>query len=136
MCCGSERHGGSRALPKTMENLGGLVRTRAVPIILLIVFIVAAFFAAIPRLVDEHLNKLAKKPPYPASERALNLHRELTIADLHADSLLWGRDLLERSSYGQVDIPRLADGNVAVEVFSVPTKSPRGVNIESNNDKS
>jgi membrane dipeptidase len=119
-----------------MENLGGLVRTRAVPIILLIVFIVAAFFAAIPRLVDEHLNKLAKKPPYPASERALNLHRELTIADLHADSLLWGRDLLERSSYGQVDIPRLADGNVAVEVFSVPTKSPRGLNIESNDDKS
>jgi membrane dipeptidase len=135
MRCGSERHGGSRALPKTVENLGGLVRRRAVQIILPIIFIVAAFFAAIPRLVDEHQNRLAKRPPYSASERALNLQRELTIADLHADSLLWGRDLLERSSYGQVDIPRLADGNVALEVFSVPTKSPRGVNIESNDDK-
>jgi microsomal dipeptidase-like Zn-dependent dipeptidase len=34
-----------------------------------------------------------------------------------------------------VDIPRLADGNVALQVFSLPTKSPRGLNIESNEDK-
>jgi microsomal dipeptidase-like Zn-dependent dipeptidase len=97
--------------------------------------IVAAFFFQIPRLVDENQNKLVKKPPYMASERALKLHKELTIADLHADSLLWGRDLLQRNSYGQVDIPRLADGNVALQVFSLPTKSPRGLNIESNEDK-
>jgi microsomal dipeptidase-like Zn-dependent dipeptidase len=98
-------------------------------------FIVVAFFLTIPRLVDEQQNKLVKMPPYRASERALNLHKELTIADLHADSLLWGRDLLERSIYGQVDIPRLADGNVALQVFSLPTKSPHGLNIESNEDK-
>ena len=59
----------------------------------------------------------------------------LTIADLHADSLLWGRDLLERGTYGHLDIPRLADGNVALQVFSLPTKSPHGLNIESNEDK-
>ena len=53
-----------------------------------------------------------------------------------ADSLLWGRDLLERSRDGQVDIPRLAEGNVALQVFSLPTKSPRGLNIEHNDDKS
>jgi microsomal dipeptidase-like Zn-dependent dipeptidase len=89
----------------------------------------------IPQLVDENQNKLVKKPPYTASERALNLHQQLTVADLHADSLLWGRDLLERSTDGQVDIPRLADGNVALQVFSLPTKSPHGLNIESNEDK-
>lgn len=50
--------------------------------------------------------------------------------------MLWGRDLLERGTDGHVDIPRLADGNVALQVFSLPTKSPHGLNIESNDDKS
>ena len=39
-------------------------------------------------------------PPYAASERARALHETLTVADLHADSLLWGRDLLERGDAG------------------------------------
>jgi membrane dipeptidase len=112
------------------------VRRRSVQIILPILCIVVAFFLTIPRLVDEQQNKVLKKPPYSASQRALGLHKELTIADLHADSLLWGRDLLERGDYGLVDIPRLADGNVALQVFSLPTKSPPGLNIESNEDKS
>ena len=111
------------------------MRARWVQLTLVVLCVVAAFFFQIPRLVDEEQNKLAKKPPYTASERALNLHKELTIADLHADSLLWGRDLLQHGDYGQVDIPRLADGNVALQVFSLPTKAPRGLNIESNEDK-
>ena len=112
------------------------MRRRSVQLAVLVLCIAAAFFFTIPRLVDEEQNKVVKKPPYAASERALNLHKELTIADLHADSLLWGRDLLERSTSGQVDIPRLADGNVTLQVFSLPTKSPHGLNIESNDDKS
>jgi len=111
------------------------VRRRSVQIALLVLCIVVAFFVEIPRLVDEQQNKLVHKPPYTASTRALNLHQELTIADLHADSLVWGRDLLERGTYGHVDIPRLADGNVALQVFSLPTKSPHGLNIESNEDR-
>jgi len=111
------------------------VRGRSVQIILLVLCIVVAFFLEIPRLVDENQNKLVKKPPYTASAGALSLHKELLIADLHADSLLWGRDLLERGTDGHVDIPRLADGNVALQVFSLPTKSPHGLNIESNEDK-
>jgi membrane dipeptidase len=109
---------------------------RLLQITVLILCIAAAFFFAIPQLVDEAQNKVLKKPPYAASERARNLHRQLSIMDLHADSLLWGRDLLERGSDGQVDIPRMADGNVALQVFSLPTKAPRGLNIESNDDKS
>ena len=115
--------------------LGGFCAQRVGPDILLVLCIVVAFFLEIPRLVDENQNKLVKKPPYTASEAALSLHKELTIADLHADSLLWGRDLLERGTDGHVDIPRLADGNVALQVFSLPTKSPHGLNIESNEDK-
>jgi membrane dipeptidase len=101
-----------------------------------LIFIVAACFMEIPRIVEQDQNKLVKRPPYTASAGAWALHKQLTIADLHADSLLWGRDLLDRGSYGQVDIPRLADGNVALQVFSLPTKSPHGLNIESNEDKS
>ncbi len=111
------------------------MRRRSVQIILVVLCIVVAFFLGIPRLLDEHLNKLVKKPPYTASQRALHLHQQLTIADLHADSLLWGRDLLQRNTYGQVDIPRLADGNVALQVFSLPTKVPRSLNLESNADR-
>ena len=62
--------------------------------------------------------------------------RSLTVADLHADSLLWGRDLNQRADRGHVDIPRLIDGNVALQVFSVVTKSPRGLNIERNDANS
>ena len=111
------------------------MRRRSVQITLFVLCIVVVFFLTIPRLVDEDQNKVVKKPPYAASARALSLHQQLTIADLHADTLLWGRDLLERSTYGHVDIPRLADGNVALQVFSLPTKNPRGLNIESNEDK-
>jgi len=73
--------------------------------------------------------------PWPApSERALALHPTLRIADLHADSLLFGRDLVRRSSRGHVDIPRMQAGNVALQVFSMPTKTPRRMNIEHNDD--
>jgi len=75
-------------------------------------------------------------PPYHASDRARALHQSLWVADLHADSLLWGRDLLERATRGQVDIPRLRDGNVALQVLAATTKSPRHLNIERNDDRS
>jgi microsomal dipeptidase-like Zn-dependent dipeptidase len=74
--------------------------------------------------------------PYHASERARALHETLWVADLHADSLLWGRDLLRRSTRGQVDIPRLIEGNVALQVLAATTKSPRHLNLERNDDRS
>jgi len=32
---------------------------------------------------------------------------------MHADSLLWKRDILERSVRGHVDVPRLIEGHYA-----------------------
>jgi len=75
-------------------------------------------------------------PPYPASDRARALHAKLSVVDLHADPLLWGRDLLRRSRHGQVDVPRLIEGNVTLQVFAAATKSPRHLNIERNDDRS
>ena len=85
---------------------------------------------------EARLCATATPPPYHASDRARALHRSLWVADLHADSLLWGRDLLERATRGQVDIPRLRDGNVALQVLAATTKSPRHLNIERNDDRS
>ena len=64
--------------------------------------------------------------------RAEALHGTSFVADLHSDSLLFGRDLLERSSMGHVDLPRLQEGGVALQIFALPTIVPFGLNIESN----
>jgi hypothetical protein len=61
------------------------------------------------------------------------LHESLQVVDMHADTLLWDRSLLDRSDRGHVDLPRLQDGNVALEVFASVTKSPKGQNYDSNN---
>lgn len=103
---------------------------------LALVLVVGAliFFFVLPPFVESHFNGVLRPPPYEASERARNLHRRLLVADLHADSLLWGRDLLARGSRGQTDVPRLIEGNVALQAFTVVTKSPRNLNIERNDD--
>ena len=93
--------------------------------------VVAAVLLFAPGLVEAQLNRVIGGGR-PVSARAAALHRRLLVADLHADTLLWGRDLLRRSSRGQVDLPRLQAGNVALQAFTVATKTPRGLNIESN----
>jgi microsomal dipeptidase-like Zn-dependent dipeptidase len=102
---------------------------------LILIGMLTAFFLIAPGLVEEKNNPVIKRPPYQASERARALHAKLQIVDLHADSLLWNRDLLERGLRGHVDIPRLIEGNVALQAFTVVTKSPRGLNIDNNDDK-
>jgi microsomal dipeptidase-like Zn-dependent dipeptidase len=57
-----------------------------------------------------------------AAEHAL--HRSLFIADLHADTLLWNRGILTQSGRGHLDLPRLIQANVALQVFSVVTTVP------------
>ena len=91
-----------------------------------------AFFGVIPRWFDRNNNTVAQAPPYVASEAARQLHDRLFVADLHADQLLWTRDPLRRAGYGHVDVPRLIEGNVALQVFSAVTKTPEGLNYESN----
>jgi membrane dipeptidase len=94
------------------------------------------FFFVVPSLADQRLNPVLNRPPYNASEKARRLHRDLVVVDLHADSLLWQRDLLTRNAVGHLDIPRLLEGNVALQAFTIVTKVPRGLNIEVNDDQS
>jgi microsomal dipeptidase-like Zn-dependent dipeptidase len=90
------------------------------------------FFFFLPGYVGRRMNATRGEPPYAASERAKALHKTLLVADLHADTLMWDRDLLKRGDWGHVDLPRLVEGNVAAQSFTVVTKTPRGMNIESN----
>ena len=91
-----------------------------------------AFFYVLPPAFEQFMNRARKGPPYAASDRARALHSRLFVADMHADSLLWDRDLLERSSRGHVDIPRLREGGVALQFFTVVSKTPFFSNYESN----
>ena len=94
----------------------------------------AAFWMFAPGIVERGRNAVAEHAPYPVSDAAAALHDRLVVGDWHADSLLWKRDLLERGARGQVDIPRLIEGGVAMQVFTAVTKSPAGLNYDSNAD--
>ena len=96
------------------------------------------FFTVAPSYVDSDFNSTVEKPPYLVSEAARQLHKQLLVADLHADLLLWKRDPLKRYNRGHTDVPRLIEGNVALQTFSVVTKSPWGQNYrrtESDSDR-
>ena len=84
----------------------------------------AALLLVAGRLTQILLTRVLRHAPYAVSERARELHAGLTIVDLHADALLWKRDLLRRNRVGQADLPRLVAGNVAVQVFAAVTKFP------------
>jgi len=100
---------------------------------LLLTAVLLAMFRILPERIEAGMNTVIAHEPYAISERAQRLHRDLFIADLHSDSLLWNRNLLQRSDIGHMDVPRLREGNVALQVFSATTKSPSGLNYDRNN---
>lgn len=91
----------------------------------------ALFFRFAPTLIDQINNTIIPGTPNPISQRAASLHEGPFVADLHADPLLWGRNLLDRSQYGHVDIPRLIEANVALQAFTVATQVPLERNLTS-----
>jgi microsomal dipeptidase-like Zn-dependent dipeptidase len=101
-----------------------------------LLIMVGAFLLVAGAETDRRVNTIIPRPRPDVSEAARRLHRRLLVADLHADTLLWARDPLERSARGHVDVPRLREGNVALQAFTVVTKTPRHLNIESNDDRS
>lgn len=100
-------------------------------IVVLILGLVVVLSVA-PGYVEAERNAINWQGPYPVSDDAAALHGTLVIGDWHADSLLWNRDLTRRADRGHVDVPRLLEGNVAVQVFTAVTKSPAGQNYHSN----
>lgn len=97
---------------------------------------IIAVLAVAPGMVERSMNRVVPHDPYEISPAARDLHAQLRIADWHADSLLWQRDLLDRADRGHVDIPRLEAGQVTLQVFTAVTKSPSGQNYEENTAES
>jgi len=88
------------------------------------------FFMTAPANIERGQNRIAV--PRHITPAAVALQKTLDVADMHADSLLWKRDILERSDRGHVDLPRLIEGHYALQVFSSVTKSPKGQNFDAN----
>lgn len=105
----------------------------------LILFLIVCFAAGfiyvdrfLPEQAERDLNARIAAELRAPSAAALELHETLFVADMHSDSMLWKRDFLARSDVGHMDVPRLGDGNVALQVFSATTKSPAGQNYSRN----
>lgn len=105
-------------------------------IVIVLILIVGLISVIAPTMVDEQMNQVRNLQPHIASDEAQALHDTLVVADLHADSLLFGRDLVHESQTGHVDFPRMRRGNVAVQAFTVVTKTPADMNIDSNSTES
>jgi membrane dipeptidase len=114
------------------------MRYRSLTSIAVVLVIAGAvvFFGVVPREAARRNNPVVVPPPYSVSPAASALHESLFVADLHADSLLWDRDLLAYDTIGQADIPRLIKGNVALQVFSAVTKVPANRNLQRNSGDS
>ncbi|RJY09634.1 dipeptidase [Aurantiacibacter aquimixticola] len=98
----------------------------------LLLLALAGVFILGPGMAERDMNTIADAPLPEISDEARALHADLTIVDLHSDTLLWKRDMLDAADRGHMDLPRLIEGNVALQVFSSVSKSPAGQNFDRN----
>jgi membrane dipeptidase len=94
---------------------------------LLVTVAVGAFFGmswgTAPEAIDRSLNRVTQRPAAVAASTR-RLHQRLLVADLHADTLLWGRELHRRYTYGHIDLNRLAQGGFTLVTFAAATSMP------------
>ena len=109
-----------------------MIRKLLLGVLGLVVLAAAGFFIFAPGMAERGMNQVDGEPLIEVSAEAEALHATLTIVDLHADTLLWQRSLLADSERGHVDLGRLQEGNVALQVFSSVTKTPKNQNYDSN----
>ena len=100
-------------------------------IVALLIIAAILFFLLAPGIVEKSMNKV-QPVALRITPRALALQKTIDVADMHADTLLWKRDLLARSDRGQVDLPRLQAGHYALQIFSSVTKTPKNQNYDAN----
>ena len=109
---------------------------RLVYFFLLLLSLAIAAHLVLPPLVESRLNGVHAQPPYVLAKADAALYDRLPfVADLHSDALLWGRDLNDRVDRGHVDIPRLIEGGVALQAFTIVSKTPKGQNYGRNDDR-
>ncbi|WP_251359917.1 dipeptidase [Kangiella sp. TOML190] len=101
-------------------------------LLLALVFLVAIFSPYFARYIESQHNQVRQPAPYQVDSASAKLHQRLLIADLHADPLLWARDLRQEWQQGHFDLPRMQKANLSLQVFGLVTKSPQGQNFQKN----
>ncbi|MEM7547175.1 MAG: membrane dipeptidase [Pseudomonadota bacterium] len=82
---------------------------------------------ALPRGLPGVIARVAERVSNTTDTRDLPFHDAadgLLLADLHADTLLWGIEPLAPRSGGHLDGPRLAASGIGLQVFAAPTWTP------------
>jgi membrane dipeptidase len=108
-----------------------MIKKIIITLILVIAIGFTILFAIVPSYMDKSMNtvSVSYSAINPADYNALPF-----IADLHCDMLLWNRNFFKAHNYGHVDLPRMQKANMALQVFSIVSKTPKGINIEKNSD--
>jgi len=96
---------------------------------------VAGLYLWGPWYVASSINRVTDPGPYEVSAEAAALHETLFVADLHCDVFLWHRDFLKRGAFGHVDLPRMIEGNVALQGITAATRIPAEMNVEATPDR-
>jgi microsomal dipeptidase-like Zn-dependent dipeptidase len=112
--------------------MGEEVRSRMrkpVAVAVAVVVAGAALFVWFGANLERFVNRIDPVVLPGVTDAARRIHGDSLVVDLHADSLMFGRDLLERSEVGHVDLPRLQDGGVALQMFTAVTRTPFGFDI-------
>lgn len=104
----------------------------AIALLLLLAVGAAILFGYVPGYMDRSMNTVTNTPAYAPKPLYASLP---FVADLHCDMLLWDRDFLEEHDFGHVDLPRMQKANIAFQVFTIVSKTPKGINIERNDSK-
>lgn len=103
-------------------------------IIILVLAGAIYFFGFLAKGLDKKYNTVSI--PHPLQSLQEKTQPIPFMADLHCDALLWDRDLLEEAHHGHVDLPRMQKAGMALQFFSIVSKTPKGINIESNSANS
>jgi membrane dipeptidase len=108
------------------------MKKTAIILLAIIVLCVPLTWTLALGILEDANNSVQPHSDYQISPQARKLHQSLLIGDWHSDTILWERDPAKESSHGHVDLPRLQRGNVALQMFTTVTKSPRGQNYQAN----
>ena len=109
-----------------------MIRKLLLGLVVLLILAAIGFFGFGPGIVERGMNKVVPTTLPTVTAQTQALHNQLQVVDLHGDTLLWKRHLDQPAGRGQIDLPRLLAGNVALQIFSSVTKTPRGQNYGAN----
>ncbi|RKN80782.1 dipeptidase [Ulvibacterium marinum] len=98
---------------------------------LLLIYLLAVLIA--PVLLEKDTNPVQYTNAIMVSPETQRLYDSLDfIGDLHCDALLWDRDMTRRVDFAHFDFPRMQEANMALQAFTIVTKSPKGQNFREN----